>query len=104
MTDGACLSTTGHLIAHLQAQGIGVTIGETPGSFASCNDNSTRVALPYSGLQANIARSTFTIALPEGVELEGPVLARKAPVTIESLLKGKDAGLEACFQLIKEQE
>lgn len=104
LEDGACLSTAGHLIAHLQVRGMGVMVGEKPGSFASCNDNSIRRFLPYSQIQVNIARSTFTIAFPEEGEPAIPVLDYELEATLRDQLEGRDAVLEACFQLIREQE
>jgi hypothetical protein len=59
LVDGGCLSTTGHLISLLRYHERAVFIGEEPGSWFYCNDNSIQYELPNTRIMVNIPRTTF---------------------------------------------
>jgi hypothetical protein len=63
LVDGGCLSTTGHLISLIKYHTDALFIGEEPGSTFRCNDFSTQVILPHTGIEANIPRMTFETAV-----------------------------------------
>lgn len=63
LVDGGCLSTTGHLISLLKYHTGALFIGEEPGSTFRCNDFSIQVALPNTGIQVNVPRTTFETAV-----------------------------------------
>lgn len=106
LTDGGCLSTTGHLLSLLQCHTQAVFVGEEPGSTFRCNDFSTQVRLPNSGIEANIPRVTFETAvagLPSAPG-EETFLGIDHPVSAcpEDIAAGIDRTMLACMGLIRE--
>jgi len=104
LVDGGCLSTTGHLISLLKYHERAVFIGEEPGSWFYCNDNSFQVCLPNTDIEVNIPRSTFITAV-EGYTLGDPFMV-DYPVqeSIKDKLDGRDPCLEYAYFLINKSE
>jgi hypothetical protein len=99
--NGGCLSTTGHLISLLKFHTNVKFIGEEPGSTFMCNDFSTQMALPNTGIIVNVPRTTFETSV-SGFSLCEPfslnfnvtkkvidVINKKDPYTDMVLTKGK---------------
>ncbi|MBN2411793.1 hypothetical protein JXQ31_08875 [candidate division KSB1 bacterium] len=67
LTDGGCLSTTGHFLSLLKYYNRGIFVGEETGGTFTCNDGSIQITLPHTGIRTNIARITFATAV-QGLE------------------------------------
>ena len=98
--DGGCLSTTGHFISLLRYQDKAIFIGEEPGSWFSCNDNSVKRKLPNTGIELNIPRTTFETAV-SGFE-SGDVFMVDYPViiSVDDKLDNKDIYLNKTLEII----
>ena len=70
LVNGACLSTTGHLISLLDYYTESVFVGEQPGSTYRCSDYSIQFRLPNTGIEVNIPRVVFETAVPDSLKKE----------------------------------
>ena len=89
--NGGCLSTTGHFISLSKYLTDTKFIGEAPGSTYRCNDFSTQITLPNTGIEVNIPRTTFEtavsgVAAKEKFEIDYPI-----EISIKDILRGKDS-------------
>ena len=100
LIDGGCLSTTGHLISLLRYHDRAIFIGEEPGSWFYCNDNSRQFKLPNTHIDVNIPRTTF-ITDVKGYEM-GDLFNVDYPLTIsvEDRILGYDSWMEFTLNLI----
>ncbi len=104
LVDGGCLSTTGHLISLLRYHNRAIFIGEEPGSWFYCNDNSFQIHLPNTGIEVNIPRTTFITAI-KGYTLGDPFMVDyPIQVSIQDLLISRDPYLEYAYFLINQSE
>ena len=100
LIDGGCLSTTGHLISLLKYHNRAVFIGEEPGSWFYCNDNSKLIVLPNSGIEVNIPQSIFETAV-EGYKMGDPFnVDYPVQISAEDMISGKDTYMIFTEQLI----
>lgn len=91
LVNGACLSTTGHLISLLDYHTGALFIGEEPGSTFTCNDFSIQFQLPNSGMEVNIPRTTFVTAVP-GLEEGKPFpVDYQVRQTVKDRIEGVDS-------------
>lgn len=103
LVNGHCLSTTGHLISLIKYHTEAKFIGEEPGSSFRCNDFSTQIKLPNSGLEVNIPRTTFVTAV-QGFNDSIPFpVDYQADVSVQDLIHQKDPYLEYVKTLISEK-
>ncbi len=100
LVDGGCLSTTGHLISLLRYHDRATFIGEEPGSWFYCNDNSRQFKLPNTHIDVNIPRTTF-ITNVKGYKM-GDLFNVDYPMTISvnDCLTGQDPWMEFTLNLI----
>jgi len=93
LVNGACLSTTGHLISLLKYHTEALFIGEEPGSSYLCNDFSTQIKLPNTGIEVNIPRTTFITAV-SGEEIMVPFpVDFEVNISVKDILNNKDSYL-----------
>jgi len=99
LVDGGCLSTTGHLISLLKYHGRAIFIGEEPGSWFYCNDNSRQFKLPNTHIDVNIPRTTFMTDV-KGYKM-GDRFNVDYPMTISvrDCLAGQDPWMEFTLNL-----
>lgn len=99
LVDGGCLSTTGHLISLLRYHGRAIFIGEEPGSWFYCNDNSRQFKLPNTHIDVNIPRTTFMTDV-KGYKM-GDRFNVDYPMTISvrDCLAGQDTWMEFTLNL-----
>lgn len=101
LMDGGCLSTTGHFLSLVKYHELAELVGETSGASFYCNDNSKRIKLPATGINLNMAQTTFQTAVQgfeKGDLLEPDHLAKPS---LDDLIEGKDAVLEYTIELIE---
>jgi hypothetical protein len=104
LIDGGCLSTTGHLISLLKYHNRAVFIGEEPGSWFCCNDNSKLVVLPNSSIEVNIPQSTFETAV-EGYKKGDPFnVDYPLQISADDVISGKDTYMTFTKQLINKSK
>jgi len=101
--DGACLSTTGHLISLIRYHTDAFFIGEEPGSSFSCNDFSIRLTLSNTSIEANIPRTTFETAVEGFVYGESFQVDELVPTTLSDILAAKDPYLLFYFEWLDKQ-
>jgi len=101
IVDGGCLSTTGHLISLLRYNNRAVFIGEEPGSWFYCNDNSKQYSLPNTRIEINIPQTTFMTAV-KGYEMGSPfIVDYPLYVSLEDLKCKSDPWIEYTLSLIR---
>jgi len=102
VVNGACLSTTGHLISLLKYHTDAIFVGEQPGSSFSCNDFSTKVTLPHTGIEVNIPRTSFVTDV-SGFQ-EGVAFPLDYPVqqTVKDRMDGADPYMTRIYGIINE--
>jgi C-terminal processing protease CtpA/Prc len=93
LINGASLSTTGHLISLLKYHTHALFIGEEPGSSFLCNDFSTLLTLPNTGIEVSIPRTTFVTAV-SGFDDKLPfLLDYKVDISVQDVLNNQDSYL-----------
>jgi hypothetical protein len=102
LVNGGCLSTTGHLISHLKYHTDAVFVGEDPGSTYRCNDFSTQVFLPNTGIEVNIPQSTFETAVRGFKPCVLFPLDIQIKIALEDVLMGSDVYVESVLEIIHE--
>jgi len=102
LVNGACLSTTGHLISLLKYHTGAVFIGEEPGSSFLCNDFSTQIQLPNSGIEVNIPRTTFITAVSGAAALTPFPVDYEVDISVKDVLNNKDSYLLYMHALLAE--
>lgn len=101
IVDGGCLSTTGHLISLLKYYNRAVFIGEEPGSWFYCNDNSKQYKLPNTEIEVNIPQTTFRTTV-EGYKMGNPFeVDYPMDMSIEDQIKHSDPWMEYTLDLIR---
>ncbi len=101
IVDGGSLSTTGHLISLLRYNKRAVFIGEEPGSWFYCNDNSKKYKLPNTRIEVNIPQTTFKTAV-KGYEMGEPfIVDYPLDVSLEDLIRKSDPWMEYTLNLIR---
>jgi hypothetical protein len=103
LVNGACQSTTGHLISLLKYHTSAIFIGEEPGSTFTCNDFSFQFQLPYTGIEVNVPRTTFVTDVAGFSEKEPFPLDYRVDVSVKDLLSGKDSYKTAAFAIMNER-
>ena len=102
LVNGACLSTTGHLISLLKYHTHALFIGEEPGSSFLCNDFSTQLTLPNTGIEVNIPRTTFVTAVSGKDETLPFPVDYKVDISVQDVLNNKDSYLLYIQALLSE--
>jgi len=102
LVNGACLSTTGHLISLLKYHTDAVFIGEEPGSTFSCNDFSIQFTLPVTGIEMNIPRTTFKTDVAGFKEGEAFPLDYHVQQTVQDQINGEDSYMHFVNAIIGE--
>lgn len=100
LVNGNCLSTTGHLISLLKYHTDAIFIGEDPGSTYLCNDFSTRIKLPNTGIELNTPRTSFETAVTGFNDQENFPLDYIVEPGIQDILADKDAHFSYAYDLI----
>lgn len=103
LVNGACQSTTGHLISLLKYHTSAIFIGEEPGSTFTCNDFSFQFQLPNTGIEVNVPRTTFVTDVEGFSERESFPLDYRVDVSVKDLLSGKDSYKSAAYAIINEK-
>jgi len=104
LVNGACLSTTGHLISLLKYHTPAVFIGEAPGSTFLCNDFSMPLTLPNSGIEVNIPRTTFVTAVT-GFDMKHPFrVDHEVDISIVDMVKKEDTYLLYIQSLLSQSQ
>jgi len=103
LVDGGVLSTTGHLVSLLKYHNLVKFVGEEPGSSFYCNDMSTQIRLPHTGIIANIPQMIFMTDVSgfkygEKFNVDFPIA-----MDLPDLVSGKDTQLEFILRRIKEE-
>lgn len=103
LVNGSCLSTAGHLISLIKYHTEAKFIGEEPGSTFICNDMSSQIKLPHSGLEVNIPRTTFVTAV-QGFQTGIPFrVDYQLNITVQDLIQDNDVYFEYFKSLITEK-
>jgi hypothetical protein len=101
LVNGGCLSTTGHLISLIKSNTEALFVGEQPGSTFRCNDFSTQVTLPNSGIEINVPRTTFETSVT-GFELCRPFpIDYKINTEVSDLINHKDIYIEMVQSILE---
>jgi hypothetical protein len=104
ITNGGCLSTTGHFVSLVKYHTLALFAGEAPGSHFYCNDLSAQFILPESGIMVNIPQAVFKTKVKgmrrnEIFEMDYPT-----PLTIHSILDHQDPAMIKIRHLIELSE
>ena len=100
LVDGGCLSTTGHLISLLKYHERAIFIGEEPGSWFYCNDNSILIYLPNTHIEVNIPRTTFRTDV-KGYQMGDLFnVDYQLTLSLEDRIRGYDSWMEFTLNLI----
>ena len=102
LINGGCLSTTGHLISLIKYHTDAIFIGEEPGSSFYCNDFSMQIALPNTGIEVNIPRTTFGSAVTGFKKGEAFMVDYNVNKTVSDIILGTDSYLLTAYDLIRE--
>lgn len=100
LTDGACMSTTGHVLSLIKENQFALLVGEEAGSTFTCNDNSLQGYLPESRLSYRIPRTTFFTSAINFPKDQGILPDINIPDTIESIVLGEDIVLRFVLERI----
>jgi len=100
LIDEKCFSTTGHLAALLKYHDIGTLIGSETGGTYTCNDAKKLVVLSNTGLNLQIARGTFAVAVRDMDRSRGVIPDLQVDQKIDDLINGTDTVLEYTLDLI----
>lgn len=101
LIDGGCFSTTGHLLALLKDQGVGLMIGqETTGSFI-CHDDKRYFELRHSRIQVQLARKSYAVKIEHGNNRHGILPDIERSQRIEDYLMEQDTALQEAVLKIK---
>jgi len=90
LINGGCFSQTGQVCSMLEAHGVATFIGEETGGGFSCNDNSTVLTLPNSGLNCTLATVAFETSAQELTRGRGILPDVEVRPTIDDLITGND--------------
>ena len=103
LSDGSCLSSTGHFLALVKYHKLGEIVGDIPGGSYTCSDEAQLWKMPNSGIQFTIARTVFTAAV-QGYRTGDQVIPdHTVKPTLSDLLGNKDTVMEAVRRLIHER-
>jgi hypothetical protein len=102
LTDEKCFSTTGHLAALLKYHDIGTLIGSETGGTYTCNDAKKMVILKNTGLNLQIARGTFAVAVQNMDRARGVIPDLQIDQSVSDLIQGKDTVLEYALKLLRD--
>ncbi len=94
-------STTGHFCALLKYHDIGTLIGSETGGTYTCNDAKKTIPLRNTGLNLQIARGTFAVAVRGMDRARGVIPDLKVSQSIEDLINGRDTVLEYAIELLR---
>jgi len=104
LVNGACLSTTGHLISLLKYHTEALFVGEEPGSSFLCNDKSILLQLSNTGMEVNIPQTTFLTAV-SGFNEDGPFpVDYEVNISVQDLLDGTDTYHSKVIELLNEKQ
>ena len=104
LVDGGCLSTTGHLISLLKYHDRAIFIGEEPGSWFYCNDNSKQIYLPHTRIEVNIPRTTFKTDV-KGYQMGDPFnVDYTLNKSLDDRIHGQDSWMEFTLNLISRSD
>jgi hypothetical protein len=90
LIDGGCFSQTGQVCSMLEAHHVATFIGEETGGGFSCNDNSTVLTLPNSGLDFRLATFAFETSAHGLARGRGILPDIEIKTTIDDLITGRD--------------
>ena len=104
ITNGGCLSTTGHFISLLKYHTTAVFVGDTPGSHFYCNDFSQQESLPESGILVNIPKVPFKTRV-EGMTRNSVFLIdHPIMLTIPTIMMDQDPAMMKISMLLRKPE
>jgi hypothetical protein len=101
LIDGGCFSSTGHLCAVLEYNGMGTFVGEETGGTYTCNDASKGFTLKNTGLRINMPRMTFAAAVSGMPDDRGIMPDHEVEPRIEDLIQGRDTVREFALELLE---
>jgi hypothetical protein len=100
LVDGGCFSTTGHFVALVKSQEIGVIIGEETGGSYACSDSSSSYTLPNTKLTVYTSKQiweVFTEGLTHG---RGIIPDYELNLTLADYINGTDSVMDFTIDLI----
>ncbi len=99
LMNGGSFSTTGHLLALLRSQSVGIFVGEESGGSFACTDASQTYTLRRTGLRFRSSTMVWEVAAP-GLE-PGRGIMPDYPVQpeLEDFLSGQDSILDFALRL-----
>lgn len=103
LMDGACASTTGHVLSLIQYHQMGILMGEEAGSTFTCNNASVDKVLNVTKTKLHIARRTYETAVKDIPDDRGLMPAVAVSITLDDIIERKDAVLEKALELAQEE-
>jgi len=94
LIDGACFSTTGHVLSLLKDQERGLLIGQESGGGYLCSDNSKKIVLRSSKINVSVATMSFATDVENQTCGRGIVPDHRIRYTIEDYLDQTDLEME----------
>lgn len=101
LMDGACMSTTGHVLSLMKENKFALLVGEEAGSTFTCNDNSLQGFLPESRLSYRIPRTTFYTAASSFPKDRGIIPDISINSSIEAIVIGHDMVMQFVLERIQ---
>lgn len=103
LMNGGSFSSTGHLLALLKAQGVGIFIGEESGGSFACTDSSRTFILENTEIQFRTSTQIWAVDAQGLVPGRGVMPDFEVIPTIEDYLSNIDAVKQTAVDMIHEQ-
>ncbi len=104
LIDGGCLSSTGHFLSLIKYHNLATLVGERSGASFYCNDNSKQVKLPETGINLNLAQTTFQTDVTGFEKGDALMPDHEVKNSLEDLLEGHDKAMEYIFIMIDKDQ
>lgn len=100
LIDGACFSTTGHLLALLKHHNLGIFVGEESGGGFMCTDGSRETTMRHTKVRLYSSTMIFRAATVGQTEGRGVMPDYRVTPSLADYLSGTDAIMNKALEII----
>lgn len=104
LMDGMSFSSTGHLLALLQQQNVGILVGEESGGGAVCTDSSRSATLHHTDLQFRYSTEVWGVDAPDVPLGQGIMPDIPIVYTVADYIENNDPVMDAVLEMIQTEE